>query len=513
MKIAEAKRWIERRYGNETRYQPTRQSPPSEAEMRSAVAQVHQISGDRKYAAARERFLNDGCRRFDRWFAPSPPSVPVWYRDVFSQFASATAAYEETPMNAPVFQIHAVRSELYATLANRPLPLAHADLNSLESLAARANAVPVPPNISANPNEPTKREEYEKAKADLFKVIDGLRNGSLRTVVRSALPYPVSQRPIRITTQWNGVDALVDLVSEYKLPEEMLVQSGPPSQIAPQTTTRWQYGRTQILIELNGLVDASIQVESLQLPSVVAPLDGWPLGLRIAFDIVYESCWQLRQAERFAFVGIWVPAPGDLGDVESFLTTTAAEKENYIRRAHPSMLYRVFVPSQETAELTMGELPVTEWHQRCRILADQQAMLGEAREALFWLNVGAESLLERRMKSHVSASGIPLDLDKLDGVHEFQAAKDAVAEKFPDIVDEIEWPEPQRKPSRFQQIKHYCRKVPDSPDESEMKRQYREVQRKRNALFHGLDDSQVSIDDVRRAMSGFDWLANHLPSY
>ena len=182
----------------------------------------------------------------------------------------------------------------------------------------------------------------------------------------------------------------------------MMTQVGPPTVLAPRTSTRWQYGQTLIELDFSALVDPSVQVPSLQLPAVEVPIDAWPNGLRLAFELIYQACWELRQ--RPEFISIWIPAPGDLGEIESWASSPAVQQMNYIRRAHPSMLYECFVPATDALTMALGVAAPSPWHMRCRVLAEQYAMFGETREALFWLNVGVEALLKARMEAQIAGA-------------------------------------------------------------------------------------------------------------
>jgi len=284
-----------------------------------------------------------------------------------------------------------------------------------------------------------------------------------------------------------------------------MLQVAAPTVMAPRTSTRWRYGTTLVELEFHGLIDASIQVPALQLPSMEVPFNAWPNGLKLAYEIVYQACWELRPYPEF--ISMWVPAPGDSGDIESWVSCQDNANINYIRRAHPSMLAQCFVPSAESLSLDLGILEPTPWHMRCRVLAEQYAMLGETREALFWLNVGAEALLEVRMEAQIAKVGAIVDLDRLDGTDAYwDQARELVAAQFPDIVDEIEWPKSDQKPSRFRQMKYFCRTVQGAPDFRATKGNYSKVSNKRNALFHGASEDPISVEDVRLAIEGFDWL-------
>jgi hypothetical protein len=500
MNPGQTRRWINRRFGNERRNERSTANPPTEEEMVEVLDQLSGllISGEKEQTAL-ELFLYAGCGRFDRWFAPSPPSVPSHYSEVFRRFAECLAASERLVMNSPVFLVHSVRDALYADFGGVALPITEVQALTLDGHARRLADIPVP-------EHPTKKSEFQQAKAELSEIIEGLRQNTLRSFLKTSVPYPMLRRPVRFALDWEGRKVFGNLTPEFSAPPSLIIQTAAPTVLVPHGTTRWQYGRTLVEIEIVALIDPSISVAPLQLPSVDLPFDTWPNGLRVAFELLYEASWQLRG--RPEFVSVWVPAPGDLGDIESWCATPGLAQINYIRRSHPSMLFEGFVPTVEPSPvIELGSAAVSFWHMKCYVLAEQYASFGETREALFWFNVGVEALLRNRMETQVARTKTEIDLDRLDGADAYwDHAKEIVGAQFPELVDEIEWPRTGQKPSLFRQIKFFCRTVAGAPDLTQAQASYSKVSKKRNALFHGESQSPVTIEDVKRAKDGFDWL-------
>src|ERR1700675_4029875 len=107
MNQGQARRWIDRHYGNQKRHEKSQASPPAEAELIEVLEQVPNLRPENDaQQTALELFLFNGCLRFGRWFAPAPPSVPRAYRELFGRFAQALSQTERQVMNASVFLIH-----------------------------------------------------------------------------------------------------------------------------------------------------------------------------------------------------------------------------------------------------------------------------------------------------------------------------------------------------------------------------------------------------------------------
>jgi hypothetical protein len=205
----------------------------------------------------------------------------------------------------------------------------------------------------------------------------------------------------------------------------------------------------------------------------------------------------------------WIPAPGDVGDVETWLECPGAEQLSYIRRGHPSLVSVAFVPSADPLIIS-EEMRQSSWHVKCRVLADQYARFGEMREALFWLNVGVEALLKERMDAQIAKVGATINLDELDGADAYwDQAKELIRSRYPDIVEEIEWPRSNQKPSRFRQLKFFCRYVKDAPAFKDASSNYSKVSKDRNKLFHGENEAPIEVASVVSALEGFDWLMSN----
>jgi hypothetical protein len=350
------------------------------------------------------------------------------------------------------------------------------------------------------------REEAFKIHRDIIFFARSISDGTLKTRLAIDLPYPISKNPLEVHFKWLGIDVIQRAKSNFLSPQGLFIQAAPPEVAIPQKSTRWQYGTTQIEFEISALIDPSIQVPPLQMHTLGTPFDGWPNGLHVAFSLVHFSSWALNG--RPEYIGPWVPAPGDICAIRSVFDVPGVPNFDFKLRTNASMSWSSLTPSADIIQIELGDAKTIAWHQQCRFLADQYAVLGEVREAIFWLNVGVESLLRTRMESHIQTNGLNLNLEILDGGKTYwDEAKQLIAAKFPEIVDEIAWPTEGKKPSLFQQLKYFCAHVEGAPEFDVSKKHYSKVSRRRNALFHGLKEDAVPTKEVRSAMDSFDWLA------
>ena len=152
MTPGEARRWVEGHFGSVRRFEASEQEHIPDDEFATALVHLEYLPARRERdQTALELFLYAGCKRFDRWFAPSPPSVPENCRELLRGFADALSARERFPQNAPVFQVHAVRDDVYAALSAKALPLDPDRLAALIEFQARLDTIPVPAHPTKQP--------------------------------------------------------------------------------------------------------------------------------------------------------------------------------------------------------------------------------------------------------------------------------------------------------------------------------------------------------------------------
>ena len=233
------------------------------------------------------------------------------------------------------------------------------------------------------------------------------------------------------------------------------------------------------------------------------PVTGWPNGFRMAFEIVYDVCWRLRSHPDF--LKAWIPAPADLGDLEVWIQTNEEKQIGYVRRGNPALLFTGFIPRDTPGEIAeLGESDQVPWYGRCRVLAEQYLSIGDTREALFWINVGVESLLKERLSSAA------IDFPDLTGSTSYwEEAKSIIAAQAPEIADKIEWPKTKRVPSIFQRLNYVVKRHKLPVPARSITSHYSKVQRDRNAIFHGDSASPLDTGRVKTAIDSFDWLLEH----
>jgi hypothetical protein len=229
-------------------------------------------------------------------------------------------------------------------------------------------------------------------------------------------------------------------------------------------------------------------------------------GLKLVntlFELLDSSIWQLRRHQETP--GTWLLMSTDIGPLEWGIYANECQIDWVLK--DPSAYRITYVkeePHPEAFELDFENVP--SWSERCRILATSFLARGQTNEAMFWLNVGIESLFEVRCKNICASMGI--DFSSLgSGPNYWENANRIVCDQFPNLAGKIEWPEgKQGIPSWFSRIRSLDRQNVPNMNASEILRQYSQIQQHRNALFHGSAEGRISEKAVRNALDSFTWL-------
>jgi len=448
------------------------------------------------------KFLYHGALHFDRWAAPTPVVVRPDDEPAFGRFLDALTDLEgHRSDNVLPLRVHRLRSELFrchAHLYNQvPEPASRAVLQRYLTSAAQ---LPVPAH-------PAKRLEFEQSRDDLERILRGLLDGSLRSVLATCLPYALCLRPMRVVSTWQGLGIEIRLTPSFQCAEG--ISAGPNAIAQPIGSTRWQAGTTDVQIEFDGLLDADMWTPALRAtPSIGAePLDGWPNAFTTCFSVVHDLFWQIRTES--GVHAAWPPSPRDVSTVTSYLATAGARRVGF-KTKHLGAIQTVVNPERSLIDVAIPEIvPPAHWA-RCRETAVSYLALGDTREALLFLNMAVESLLDVRFRQLAETLGEP---DALETVLSTKAlwkdAQDLVAKHAPEAAAKIPWPDTQVHQSRFAQIKLAHQLLAPRSSYKDVKSRYSAVARGRNELVHGSEDRLVPVARVVEALGAFDWLVEN----
>lgn len=446
-------------------------------------------------------FLFEGCRRFDRWFPPSPYVVPRNHHERFAKFVNAFWRAERgDPTNCAVFQIHLIRDLVFMRFEETPLVSIEA--SDVDRYAQQIAAIPAP-------SQPEKQAEFEQQKFALVAILNGLRDKSLRTVFRFRIPYLLHKQPLEVRFTWQRTKMRAVIAPSFRSLEESFVQVGHGAALSIGAS-RWQTGTSSITFEQEALIDGSSYADRLQaLPGQTLPVDGWPKSFSRAFSIFHDVVWRLRSDH--GGHQDWIPAPRDLSDLECWLQTAACDSLSYIRKGSPASMMEVFNPTGLQLTLDLGVLDRLPWAKECRLRADMHLELGDTNESLFWLNVAVESLIAQRFLEIEAMICRPGLADELGSPKEFWSQAEAiVAKQFPEMAGKVNWPRVPIHVSVYGRLKALYRLVPMRTSVEEVVHHYRQISAERNDLFHGNRTNRISVAAVEAASVALNWIDTNM---
>lgn len=464
---------------------------------------VHEdiVNPNKRISGEIERLVYAGCVRFDRWFAPSPYVVKCEQKNRFKKFVAAMKYIEGTgPTNGPVFEIHALRDELYSVFGD--VPFGSREHEKIDSFETRLSQIPLPP---VGP----KLKEYIEQKKKVELIIEGIRDGSLRTIMTFRVPYIIHKQNLQLSFTWREATARMDIQPTFKPLEEsfMAVEGGVALSVG---ASRWQTGFSEIALELAVLMDGSAYSESLQsIPGHKLPVTGWPKSFTSAFEIFHDVAWNVR--DQLGAHQDWIPAPRDISALTFSVGSAKEERIEWIVKGSPASLVETFSPTPDILEIELDELKPLSWDAECRSRAQMHLELGDTNEALFWVNVAVEALIASRFQEIEILVDKPGLADQLGSPKEFWAdAEKIVTEQYPDMVGKVKWPSSQIHVSVFGKIKALYRLVPMRTSHKELLKQYRIISGERNDLFHGKRGGRTSVETVLKAFDALEWIRENM---
>ncbi|MBO9648468.1 MAG: hypothetical protein J7605_08150 [Variovorax sp.] len=449
-------------------------------------------------AQALNMFLFAGVTRFDRWFVPTPFVVPATHQEHFAKFVAAFRRAEgDSPVNCAVFQLHAIKDQVFEQFNAVPIETVRA--SEIQKFRKLAQSVP-------EPSSAVKKTEYEKERADLIAILAGLQDLSLRTRLQFRVPYVIHNHPLRVDFSWRGIAIRAQIQPSFGQSGETFVQTESGGAALSVGASRWQTGSSGISLELSTLLDGSAYTERLQaIPGADFSAEGWPQSFTWAFSIFHDLAWRLRAGHGGR--QDWIPAPRDLSDLEQVTSTAGASQLGWIKKGSPAALYEMFVPSTEPVEIDLGTLERLPWAAECRTKASMYLELGDTNEALFWLNVATESLIAQRFDEIELATGRSGLAISLGSPKEFWAEADMIlSEQFPDMQGRVKWPTSAIHVSVYGKLKALYRLVPMKTKLDELLAKYRAISGQRNDLFHGKSSARVPVATVQTASEALNWI-------
>jgi len=389
-------------------------------------------------------FLYAGCLRFNRFLAPSPYIIHPEMAVNFELFLDPLMLLEGIETNNTAqFQVHRLCGRLLSYIDE--VPLEEISIDYVNKIAEQLTMI-------KSPSHPIKVNEFEKAFKDLNNLIQSIRDGNLRSIYKTRIPYVFHTSELSLSMIWKHIPITMKLTPTFSNSVGASMVN-TDSAMLPVGSSRWQSGFTEIEITFAAFIDGGVFSDSLQASEGHDhPESGWPKCFTVAFELIYEASWKIREFE--GSEQQWIPAPRDLG----FMDTRISVSENIdlfqIVKDPPSNQMKIFTPVRDVVEIELGELSPMKWSNKGRLLCSMYLDIGDTNEAIFWLNVATEALIKERINQIAIETSNPSLCETLNSPKAFwDSAEEIISDQYPDMAGMVKWPDSKIHISVFSKIK------------------------------------------------------------
>ncbi len=443
------------------------------------------------------RFLFSGCIKFDRWTVPTPYVLNPEYRFQFERFLNYLTLSTEDNTNTARFLADKVKWDLF-DLLNGTSDYDKLNLNSINEIKSRLESIDIPKSTN-------KLREFEEIFNGCQKIINAVLSKSLKTKITTRLPVIPVITPVKINTQFKGMQLTVFFTPHFVNSGHNFVNVEEGAIAVPLTSSQWQNGHCDINIEIQGLYDPALPEKAL-IPGQESQINNWPRVFVDTYEILDSIIWKLRQEENA--IGKWILLPNDIASIEWELSTNQ-DRIDWVLQGPPGSVIQVMPKESAITEIKVNLENKISWHKRCKIISDAFLGTGECNEALFWLNVATEALFEQRALDICNRK--QLSFESLSGGKTYwERADDVIKQQFPELEGKIQWPESAPGvPSWFAKIRYLGKHVNLRASGKEIQAKYSIISKHRNALFHGVKEGKVGLDDTEEALKAYSWLEDN----
>lgn len=196
----------------------------------------------------------------------------------------------------------------------------------------------------------------------------------------------------------------------------------------------------------------------------------------------------------------WEPWPTDLAYVDSFIMAGEVQVD-WKRRS----TFGVSARSQSPLVIIEDPPLRPPWSRVSRRRADLRARSGALLEAIIWINMATEALLNERFESFKSTTGVDVRALTESAPGYWELAEETLRTQYPYMAGRVEWPPASSYPSLYRILRVAHQSLPLQVDLKDVVRHYNLISAARNSVVHGAVD-RVSSVIVTQALEAYDWL-------
>ena len=284
----------------------------------------------------------------------------------------------------------------------------------------------------------------------------------------------------------------------------------PIAQVAEGTTmtttgpSKWTSTTCEIEIGTNCLIDILEERPKVILREGLDNGGHWTAVFDFTFKVVCAIWTYIHLQEDVA--GAWPPLPNDIQYIDCRVSADNKEYDHEFA-SNPALVYHFTSLNKPTAVIEIGNSVEPLWSAYAYMFAKVYAESGQLKEAIFWLNVSVEALVEEFIQRVAKTKEM---LAMIEGVErKFDKAEAILAEQFPEMKGKVQWPDVVIHTSVFTKLKRAITLSGFVISVKDVTKKYSQVNAKRNALFHGRE-TEITVVDVDNAFAAYGWLKEHI---
>lgn len=457
----------------------------------------HLKDRNQEWQRAVGEFMIHGAMSYNRFVEPRPKMADEEQYEMFCHFLNTLQKMDGSfTGRTAFFHLHRIQWDIYRECSL----MAYGE--ELEAFLARCEKSVK--EIAIPQEDANVTTHLEQQKNDVLELIENVRDGKILTSIRTTLPYKMTNTDAEIHLVIDGIEV------EVKAKHQSQGSTIPIAQVAEGTTmattgpSKWTTTTCELDIEAHCLTD--IQEERPKVILRGGADDGgyWTAVFDFTFKVVCAIWTYVHQQEEVA--GSWPPLPNDIQYLDCRVYTSEKEYE-HVFSSNPALIYHVTSLKKPTAVIEIGNSVEPLWSEYAYMFAKVYAESGQLKEAIFWLNVSVEALVEEFIRRVATTQEM---LEEIEGdEHKFDTAEKILAEQFPEMKGKVNWPDVVIHTSVFTKLKRAVTLSRVAVSVKDVTKKYSQVNAKRNALFHGRE-ADISVDDVEKAFTAYGWLKEHI---
>ena len=455
----------------------------------------HLDKGNAEWRDAVGSFLLHGALRYDRYFVPRPKVDDEESYEMFCRFLNTLQKMDGKYFGRTAFlHLEKIQWDVYRACSAMPC-----DEELKTFLTECENDVR---KIELNDVEARVIENINKKKEEILELISSIKDGNVRTVIHTTLPYMLTETDATVVMDMDGVKVEVAIKNQSQGSSIPIAEIAEGATMSTAGPSKWTTTTCELDITAHCLIDPLEERQRVTLRRDEEK-GYWNAVYDFTYRVVTQIWTYLQKHDELA--GMWPPLPNDIHYIDSKVLINGKQIDGEFT-TNPALVYRVTSLKKAAKRYEIAE-EETCWSDYAYMLAKVYGETGQMKEAIFWVNVAMEALVEEFVRRTAKTEK---ELAEIEGVtYQFDSAEEILSEQFPEMKGKVNWPKSEIHTSVFTKLKRAVNKSGLKAMQKDVMKRYSQVNAKRNALFHG-GDVEIDVDDVEKAFGGFEWLRERL---